>query len=93
MKKPEKTAATKNKEEPQKEEEEEFEDIVEYKLNFDFSKLVKTLKQTRKDIKMGDAEISALRVSMLGVKEDKDLIQEKLVGYSELQQKTAVSLI
>ena len=68
----------------------EFEDIVEYKLNFDFSKLIGALKQHKQTLTANTEEISSLRTSVLKVCDDKVAMQNRIQECGDMVEKASV---
>ncbi len=69
---------------------EDFDDLVQYKLALDFSKLTTALKQNRKLMKENAEEISGLRKALAAVREDSDSMRSKLAEVAEAQQQSNV---
>ncbi len=70
----------------------DLDDVVQYKLNLDFSKLAVALKQSRKSTREQEKEISALRLAVLELREDKVDMAKRLQETAESQQNTAVTI-
>jgi len=73
--------------------EEDTTGLLEYKLSIDFTKLGTTLQRHFKSLKESNEDISALRIAVQGLREDKTFMQNLINECQTAISKTDVFLL